>query len=333
LTVLEAAQLGVLNDDITALKSALHKDLLDQTSPGKQFVLRALLQLAILHHSGGCCVILLPQLRPVPETSPLSGDDYLHRFVIQMGRRYTLDQRKDTLVAMASEWRQVLNLLHPSQQPSLQYKDFLGRLPLHYATEYGLADVCREILEYMGSWCHNQLAWLVQDVSGETPLHLAVRVGNVAVTQILSQAIPNQETINGYNVEQTWGHLLALAVRSEFQDILEALLLIERGINYQGKHGETAVFLAAQHGQAKMVKALVKMSAKINLSETTRAWTPLIVACVNGHQDVVDVLLQAGADIRTCDLRGWSAEAGRRKIMRRSEDPSKLWRRCSNKRK
>jgi glycerophosphodiester phosphodiesterase len=139
-------------------------------------------------------------------------------------------------------------------------------------------------------------------------LHLAVRVGNVAVTQILCQAIPNQETINGYNVEQTWGHLLALAVRSEFQGILEALLLIERGINYQGKHGETAVFLAAQHGQAKMVKALVKMSAKINLSETTRAWTPLIVACVNGHQDVVDVLLQAGADIRTCDLRGWSAK-------------------------
>ena len=314
LMVLEAGQRGILKDDTTALKSALHNGHLDQTSPGSQFVLRALLQLAILHHSGGCCIILLPQLRPVPETGPLGGDDYLHRFVIQMGRRYALDQRKETLGTIASEWRQVLNLLHPSQQPSLQYKDCLGRLPLHYATEYGLVDVCREIVVHMDSWRYastpslNQLAWLAQDISGETPLHLAVRVGNVAVTKIFCQAIPDHETINGYNKEQTWGHLLALAVRSGFQDVLQALLLIEHGVNYQGKYGETAIFLAAQHGQAKMVKALVKMSAKINLSETTRAWTPLIVACVHGHQDVVNVLLQAGADIRTCDLRGWSAK-------------------------
>ena len=314
LMVLEAAQRGILKDDTTALKSALHKDLLDQTSPGIQFVLRALLQLAILHRSGGCCIILLPQLRPVPETGPLSGDDYLHRFVIQMGRRYALDQQKETLGAMASEWRQVLNLLHPSQQPSLQSKDFLGRLPLHYAAEYGLVDVCRETVVHMDNWRHtstpplNRLAWLAQDISGETPLHLAVRMGNVAITQIFCQTIPDQETINGYNTEQTWGHLLALAVRSGFQDVLQALLLIERGVNYRGKYGETAIFLAAQHGQAKMVKTLVKMSAKISLSETTRAWTPLIVACVHGHQDVVDILLQAGADISTCDLRGWSAK-------------------------
>ncbi|OXV07336.1 hypothetical protein Egran_04899, partial [Elaphomyces granulatus] len=291
-TVLEAAQWGVLKDDTTAL-SALDKDLLDETDC----------------HSDECCAILLPQLRPIQETRFFSADDFLHRFIIQMGRRYTLDQRRETLVTMASEWSQVLNLLDPSQQPLFQNGDLRGRLPLHYATEYGLVDVCREILGYMDSTPpHNQPAWLVQDFSGETPLHLAVRVGNVALTQIFCQAILNQESINWESIEQIWGQLLALAVRSGFQDVLEALLLIERDINYQGEYGETAIFLAAQHGQAKMIRALVKMSAKINLSETTRAWTPLIVACVHGHQDAVDVLLQAGADIRTCDIRGWSAK-------------------------
>ena len=45
----------------------------------------------------------------------------------------------------------------------------------------------------------------------------------------------------------------------------------------------------------------------LNLPETAYGWSPLIIACVEGHLPVVDVLLEAGANQSLCDVFGWTA--------------------------
>jgi glycerophosphodiester phosphodiesterase len=45
----------------------------------------------------------------------------------------------------------------------------------------------------------------------------------------------------------------------------------------------------------------------LNLPENGYGWTPLIVACVQGNQSVVKILLDAGADQSLCDAFSWTA--------------------------
>ena len=44
----------------------------------------------------------------------------------------------------------------------------------------------------------------------------------------------------------------------------------------------------------------------LNKAETSKGWTPLCIACINGHLAIVKLLLEAGAERRLCDLAGWT---------------------------
>ena len=74
--------------------------------------------------------------------------------------------------------------------------------------------------------------------------------------------------------------------------------------------GRTLLYDAAQDGHENAVKAILASTAKsqdlLNLAETDKGWTPLFIACVNGHLSIVKLLLEAGAKQRLCDLAGWT---------------------------
>ena len=73
---------------------------------------------------------------------------------------------------------------------------------------------------------------------------------------------------------------------------------------------KTLLYCAAQDGDENAVRVVLASKAKshelLNLAETTNGWTPLFVACINGHLPIVRLLLEAGAEQRMCDLAGWT---------------------------
>lgn len=74
--------------------------------------------------------------------------------------------------------------------------------------------------------------------------------------------------------------------------------------------GRTVLYSAARDSDEYAVKAILASIAKsqdlLNQAETVNGWTPLFIACVNGHLPIVKILLEAGAKQRLCDLAGWT---------------------------
>ncbi len=74
--------------------------------------------------------------------------------------------------------------------------------------------------------------------------------------------------------------------------------------------GRTILYRAAQDGDEYAVRAILDSTAEsqglLNIAETVNDWTPLFVACINGNRSIVKLLLDAGAEQRTCDLAGWT---------------------------
>ena len=70
------------------------------------------------------------------------------------------------------------------------------------------------------------------------------------------------------------------------------------------------LYLAARDGHEDVVKAILASATMssdlLNKAETSNGWTPLCIACINGHLPIVNLLLEAGAERRLCDLAGWT---------------------------
>jgi glycerophosphodiester phosphodiesterase len=106
--------------------------------------------------------------------------------------------------------------------------------------------------------------------------------------------------------------VLALATQSNFVAIVRLLVAAGVDINYRDEQGETALHVAARFGHENCAKALLEGSvihkADVDVPEKTYGWTPLFIACVDGHLPMVELLVAAGADLERCDLSGWTAK-------------------------
>ena len=119
----------------------------------------------------------------------------------------------------------------------------------------------------------------VTDGRGQTPLHLAVREGHLAL----------------------------------------AKLLLAKGadINAQDKFGWTALHFAANRGEQDMANLLIASGADVKAKsgviiaegEADEGWTPLHVACTIDRTAVVGLLLAHGADVKAKTRNGCTALA------------------------
>ena len=65
--------------------------------------------------------------------------------------------------------------------------------------------------------------------------------------------------------------------------------------------------VAAQNGDLKKVKSLLKANPDLVFTKDTSGHTPLHEAAYNGHNQVVELLLASKADINAKDGRGYTA--------------------------
>ena len=127
---------------------------------------------------------------------------------------------------------------------------------------------------------------------GVTPLSLACSTGNSALVDVLlkSGADPNVALPGGETPLMTASRSGALASVKAF---------LARGVPVDAKdevRGQTALMWAAAEGHADVVQALVDAGANIKTRVAT-GLTPLLFAVREGRLDVVRILLKAGADV------------------------------------
>lgn len=215
----------------------------------------------------------------------------------------------------------LLEKLRPHQRNALQALDTYGRMPLHYAAQYGFVVVCQIIVSHMQAWGLFEISDRIdapfwQDSDGLSPLHLSVIGGHYLTARVLLES----EDWRGANDRKAAvrkhmsrsGEILALATKADFVRIVQ--LLAEAGVDldYQDDQGETALHLAARFGHLECARALLRGSnsqkAEVNLAENVFGWTPLFIACVEGHFNIVELLIDAGANLKTADTSGWTAQ-------------------------
>lgn len=70
---------------------------------------------------------------------------------------------------------------------------------------------------------------------------------------------------------------------------------------------KTVLMLAARHGNANIIKALLNAGARVNDTNGLMGITALMVASQQNHADIVKILIKAGADTEAEDLVGNTA--------------------------
>ncbi|KAJ3557547.1 hypothetical protein NPX13_g9904 [Xylaria arbuscula] len=185
---------------------------------------------------------------------------------------------------------------------TFQARDERGRLPLHYAAAYGFQHYCVRIFEHTKQYedC------VSPDNFGDTPLALAIAAGHTEVVELLIsklRAFPDGLVMP----KGLLGRMLLLSIQTDQTDVSKSLIEIGQELDLPGKGNLTPLYLAAQRHQLEVVKLLLRSSVNINVKSSGRSWTPLIVATVYGHLDVVKELVEAGADTTSANHRGWTA--------------------------
>ncbi|CAK7201958.1 Glycerophosphocholine phosphodiesterase [Sporothrix eucalyptigena] len=214
----------------------------------------------------------------------------------------------------------LLDNLTPGQRSSLSSRDSFGRMPLHYAAQFGFVVVCKTLISRMQVWGQYNVEngidspeW--QDNEGYTPLHLSVIGGHPLTTECLLKSedwkgVSKRKGEIRRTIDKS-SAVLAIATKHNHFRIVQMLVDAGVDLNWQDEMGETALHIAARFGHDECAKILLKggeiQKADLELTEKSYAWTALHIAAVDGHLSVARLIVEAGADVDKADSSGWTA--------------------------
>jgi len=136
------------------------------------------------------------------------------------------------------------------------------------------------------------------DPDGTTPLHWAVRDGNLAEVRRLLRAGADAKAANRYGSTP-----LSLAAEIGDAPTIEALLAAGADANGALSNGQTMLMLAARSGNPAALRALLTRGANVNAREGVLGENAVIWAAAANHGEVVALLAAAGADVNARSLR------------------------------
>eukprot|EP00038_Savillea_parva_P013937 m.9622 g.9622 ORF g.9622 m.9622 type:complete len:461 (+) comp2656_c0_seq1:96-1478(+) len=88
-----------------------------------------------------------------------------------------------------------------------------------------------------------------------------------------------------------------MVAQAGLEDEVNMLLKMGADVNQAAGDGGTALFVAAEHGQASMVRTLLGAKADVDKARPLDGATPLMAAASNGHADIVRTLAEAKASV------------------------------------
>lgn len=199
----------------------------------------------------------------------------------------------------------VVDVLTSYESCNITSYDNLFRTPLHWAALLGHAQIVHLLLE------RNKSGTIPSDSQGATPLHYAAQ-SNFAETVKVFLKHPSVK--DDSDLEGRTSFMWAAGKGSN--DVLKTMLSLKSDIdiNMADKYGGTALHAAALSGHVSTVKLLLENNAQVDAADVMKH-TPLFRACEMGHKDVIQTLIKGGARVDLVDQDGhsllhWAALGG-----------------------
>ncbi|KAL3232233.1 Glycerophosphocholine phosphodiesterase GDE1 [Nakaseomyces bracarensis] len=185
--------------------------------------------------------------------------------------------------------------------------DNYGRTPLHYAAKYGFTSIALYIIDMLKAWQYWKDDISLDDIQywgdteGLSPIHLAILGKNTETLKTLLNSMNN-------NLLLTSPTLLFLAIESNNFALINILLASSRfDMNYQDEQTkETALYQAASTNKFEAVACLLLNGADTEIREKLFGWTPIFISAAEGFIDIVQLLLDNGANHNILDDGGWT---------------------------
>ena len=214
----------------------------------------------------------------------------------------------------------------------LHTKNEKEQLPLHYACASGALDVVKMLVVAAGAGTQK---FKVADDEGETCLSYAAKFGN---TETVRYLVSLPEVDVNYKVGD-YAVLHSTVCQKEATDVVQVLIDGGADVNILNNDGYSLLHYACQHGSLESVKMLVSAGAGVRVTndegktclhtvaeagrteivrylvslphvdvnqDTVESDTALHLAVLHVKPDVVQVLIDAGADINIQDSEGRS---------------------------
>ncbi|KAI6170524.1 Suppressor of tumorigenicity 14 protein-like protein [Aphelenchoides bicaudatus] len=153
----------------------------------------------------------------------------------------------------------------------INHQDFLGRTPLHIASQEGHYDVVKTLIK------KNPQLVNITNKDHRTPLHYAAFNEHCNIVKLLLEKGADVNAVSKFSEDDS-----------------------------TDSPSVSALYLAAQNGQVKCVRILLNKKANIN-HKTHEGFTALHIASQEGNYDVVKLLVDSGADIEIKTINGKTA--------------------------
>lgn len=199
----------------------------------------------------------------------------------------------------------VVDVLTSYESCNITSYDNLFRTPLHWAALLGHAQIVHLLLE------RNKSGTIPSDSQGATPLHYAAQSNFAETVKVF---LNHHSVKDDSDLEGRTSFMWAAGKGSD--DVLKTMLSLKSDIdiNMADKYGGTALHAAALSGHVNTVKLLLENNAQVDATDVMKH-TPLFRACEMGHKDVIQTLIKGGARVDLVDQDGhsllhWAALGG-----------------------
>ena len=170
-----------------------------------------------------------------------------------------------------------------------------GKTPIFYAVEGGHKEIIKLLITH-----HANLN--ATDSGGATTLMVASYDGDLEVASELVKAGALVNLKMHKNIRNQTA--LQCAVVMNHIEVAKMLCFAGADIDQVSDSGESALCIAASHGQTDLVRFLLSRGARLDLTTNKSDWPALFRAASSGNPATVQTLLDVGADIFHRDKNG-----------------------------